>query len=124
MDRRAIAVALGLLALPATASANGPAAQSRAAWERVGSATYTLDQAALADVLRGAPAERQRSVRALTISIPAPDGGFERFAVVESPVMEPGLAAAHPELKTYTARGLDDPSATARLDLTPVGFHA
>ena len=124
MHRSAFAVALGLLVFPATATAAGPAAQSRAAWERVGPATYELDQDALADVLRGAPAESQRPVSTLTISVPAPDGGFERFAVVESPIMEPGLAAAHPELKTYTARGLDDPSASARLDLTPVGFHA
>ena len=71
-----------------------------------------------------APARGARTVRALTISVPAPDGGFERFAVAESPVMEPALAAAHPEIKTYTARGLDDPSASARLDLTPLGFHA
>ena len=109
---------------PATATAADPAAESRAAWERQGSATFSLDQDALADVLQDAPIEGRRTVRTLTISVPAPDGGFERFAVVESPVMEPGLAAAHPELKTYTARGLDDPSATARLDLTPLGFHA
>ena len=124
MHRSAIAVALGLFVFPATATAAGPAAQSRAAWERVAPATYELDQDALADVLRGAPARRSRPVSALTISVPAPDGGFERFAVVESPVMEPGLAAAHPEIRTYTARGVDDPSASARLDLTPLGFHA
>ena len=124
MRTSAIAAVLWLPRVPATATAADPAAESRAAWERVGSATFTLDQDALADVLEDAPVEGRRSVRTLTISVPAPDGGFERFAVVESPVMEPGLAAAHPEIKTYTARGLDDPSATARLDLTPLGFHA
>ena len=113
----------GSVAFPATATAADPAAESGRRGN-AGPATYSLDQDALADVLRGAPDEGQRPVGALTISVPSPDGGFERFAVVESPVMEPGLAAAHPEIKTYTARGLDDPSASARLDLTPLGFHA
>ena len=113
-----LAAVAGLLVLPATAAAANPVAESRAAWDRVAGSTFTLDQDALADVLEAA------DVRELTISVPAPDGGFERFEVVESPVMEPALAAAHPEIKTYTARGVDDPTASARLDLTPLGFHA
>src|SRR3954468_17985034 len=117
-----LAAALGLLVLPVTATAATPAAKSRAAWKRVAPATFSLDQRALADVLEHAPAEG--GVRSLTISVPSPDGGFERFAVAESPVMEPELAAAPPEIKTYTARGVDAPSASARLDLTPIGFHA
>ena len=76
--------------------------------------------------MAGAPREHGRAApeRPLVLSLPAPDGGFQRFAVHESPVMEPGLAAAHPEIKTYSGRGLDTPASTIRFDLSPLGFHA
>jgi hypothetical protein len=76
--------------------------------------------------MAGAPRERGRGAheRPLILSLPAPDGGFQRFALHESPVMEPGLAAQHPEIKTYSGLGLDRPGTTIRADLTPLGFHA
>ena len=60
----------------------------------------------------------------LTISLPHPSGGYQRFALEEAPVMEPGLAAKHPDIKTYRGRGIDDPGATLRMDITRLGLHA
>ncbi|HET8645141.1 MAG TPA: M12 family metallo-peptidase, partial [Vicinamibacteria bacterium] len=59
-----------------------------------------------------------------TISLPRPDGSYARFAVQESPVMAPALARRYPRIKTYSGRGLDDPSATLRFSWTPLGLHA
>jgi hypothetical protein len=56
--------------------------------------------------------------------LPTPAGAFERFELVDTPVLESGLAARHPEIKTYAGKGLDDPTASVRADLTPLGFHA
>lgn len=61
---------------------------------------------------------------AAEISLPLPDRTFVRFSVQESSVMEPELERQFPEFKTYRGQGLDDPTMTARFDLTPAGLHA
>ena len=60
----------------------------------------------------------------VAIALPAPDGDLERFAVASSTVMEPGLAAAHPDVVTYSGRSLDHPGTTIAMDITPMGLHA
>ncbi|WP_104107633.1 reprolysin-like metallopeptidase [Nocardioides sp. 616] len=86
-------------------------------------AAFTLDGSALRGELRDAPLE-QSTAAAETVWVPSPDGDLVAFAVKESPVMEAELAAEHPELRTYAGRGVEDPTATIRFDVTPNGFHA
>lgn len=58
------------------------------------------------------------------VSVPTPAGGVERFEVEPTQVMAPGLAAAHPEIRTWAGHSLDHPGTTIALDVTPLGFHA
>lgn len=59
------------------------------------------------------------------LSLPMPTSGkYARFAIEEVAIMHPNLAARYPEIKTYRGRGLDDPTATLALDITPAGMHA
>ncbi len=58
------------------------------------------------------------------LSLPLPDGTYGRFQISKTAVMHPELAAKFPEIQTYAGIGLDDPTASARLDTTPKGFHA
>jgi hypothetical protein len=88
---------------------------------------FQLDEAALGDLLERAPLEFTDAAKTgapVVLPIPMPDGSLQRFRIQESPVMEPELAARFPLIRTYVAQGVDDPAATARLDLTPLGFHA
>ena len=129
-----------ITAAPATAGAATPtsAQRSAAAFSDIaapGNATFgiaaapevnpqrfralALNRDALAAVLAGASATAP-----LEISLPAPLGGMRRFAIRRSAVMEPALAAAHPEIATFSGDGIDDPGSTVHLDLTPLGLHA
>ncbi|WP_326557757.1 M12 family metallo-peptidase [Micromonospora sp. NBC_01796] len=90
-------------------------------------AGFSLDRTLLESDLDRAPRERAARtarVQPLVVSLPTPEGTLQRFELVDSPVMEAGLAAEHPEIRTYAGRGLDDTTATVRADLTPLGFHA
>lgn len=85
-----------------------------------------LDTAALAQTLEGAPMEfsREATEHPAIIYLPMPDGAMARFRFEESPIMEAALALRHPEIKTYSGQGMDNPAATVRFDRTPLGLHA
>jgi Metallo-peptidase family M12B Reprolysin-like len=122
-----------LLAVPAAASAASP-------WKALGGKVdganpsiapraykaFALDRVALGSQLDKAPREGTRAARnsVATVAIPAPDGTIEHFLAQDSPIMEPGLAAKYPNIRTFSVRGVEDRTATGRIDLTPLGFHA
>jgi hypothetical protein len=89
-----------------------------------------LDLQTMMDFLRAAPMEgTQLAAEApLIVWLPRPDGTFERFSVVESPIMAPELAAMLPGTKTFLGQGLDNPANVVRFDHTlegtGAGFHA
>jgi hypothetical protein len=85
-----------------------------------------LDKPALDAVLSQAPPEGPAgaATAGVELTLPMPDGSFTRFRVAASPILAPELAAAFPEIRTFRAQGIDDPTATARLGWTATGFHA
>lgn len=89
-------------------------------------ASFAVDLEALKRTLNQAPLEQFPidPTRGLIIAFPHPTDGFKHFRIVESPIMEPALAAQFPEIKTYAGQGIDDPAAIIRLDVTPQGFHS
>lgn len=56
--------------------------------------------------------------------LPLPNGSFERFSIVKTTIMEKGLAEQFPNFKTLGGQGIDDPTATVKLDWTDYGFRA
>jgi hypothetical protein len=87
---------------------------------------FTLDEGLMQATLANAPEELTSVARTedYRLAIPMPDGSLQSFRIWESPIMEPALAAEHPEIKTFIGQGVEDPTATARIDHTPLGFHA
>jgi hypothetical protein len=87
--------------------------------------TVSLSFDAYKSYLNTAPVESLGNIKdGLEISLPYPDNSFKKFKIVESKMMEDALAAAFPQIKTYTGQGIDDPTATVWIDYTSQGFHA
>jgi subtilisin-like proprotein convertase family protein len=85
---------------------------------------YSLDLTALKSQLADAPIDSSGQTSNLILSFPNPDGVFDRYAFYESPIMEKGLEDQFPDIKTYRAIGIDDPSASMRISFTMFGLHS
>ncbi|WP_422089329.1 GEVED domain-containing protein [Tenacibaculum ovolyticum] len=58
------------------------------------------------------------------ITLPNSDGKLKRFSIRETSYLAVDLAAKFPMIKTYSAQGIDDPTAVAKISLGTDGFHA
>ena len=85
---------------------------------------YRLNEDDLRSYLAKAPLEFTNMGAALPLEIPLPTGTLETFAMVESPILAPAVAANHPEIKTYTGKGQTNKSTTIRISFTSQGFNA
>jgi hypothetical protein len=58
------------------------------------------------------------------IELPNSDGSLSRFLIKETSNFEAKLQAKFPNIKSYSARGIDDPTAVAKISMGTDGFHA
>jgi hypothetical protein len=88
--------------------------------------SFRLNPTALERLLARAPQESSAplALSPAVITLPLPNGVYGRFRLEESSILEPGLAARFPAIKSYRGQGLDDPRLSLRGDWSPQGFHA
>jgi Metallo-peptidase family M12B Reprolysin-like/Secretion system C-terminal sorting domain len=82
----------------------------------------SIDTAALFNFLKNIPSGDHNN--ATVFEIPMPDGSYSRFNIWPTATMEPALAAKYPNILTLTGQGIDDRTATIKIDWTELGFHA
>jgi subtilisin-like proprotein convertase family protein len=84
---------------------------------------YSLDLGVLKSKLQAAPSRYSRQQSPVIVSFPTPNGELQDFRIYEASVMDPELAARHPEIQSYVGQGIDDRSATIRFSITLFGLH-
>ena len=87
---------------------------------------YQLDLSALQNHLSDCKKRKglESDADLIELSIPVFGGKMERFGFVETPVMQPQLQAKYPNIRSYTAKGLDDARKMIKLEVGPRGLHA
>lgn len=84
---------------------------------------YSLDLQLLQNRLQDAPLDLTSTSSNLILPFPNSYGKIENYSIFYAPVMEEGLAARYPGIKSYVGKGIDDPTATIRFSVTLFGFH-
>ena len=111
-------------------SQNGFAARGVSDSVRYNSSRHlSLNESGILNALEGAPTEpvvgfSSRPDSPVVISLPLPDGSFAEVQAYNSPVMETGLAAELPSVKTWRVFGTDGKVLSGRIGHTSQGFHA
>jgi subtilisin-like proprotein convertase family protein len=84
---------------------------------------YSLDVDALKNQLQNAPNRNFTQNSDVIIQFPNSDGKMQSYTIFEAPVMESEISAAHPDMKSYVGKGIDDKTATMRFSVTLFGLH-
>ena len=85
--------------------------------------TFDLDFTSLKKVLNSSPKRDLASKHSnVIITLPNVEGRLDKFKVYENSNLAPELAAKFPEIKSYVAVGVDNPSVRAYLSSSPLGF--
>ena len=65
-----------------------------------------------------------RTKSATTITLPNADGGLETFELVEASNFEPALQERFPDIRSFSGKGITDPSATVKLSISAQGIQS
>lgn len=84
---------------------------------------FRLDLPALKAKLANAPLRGGKLASGVVIQFPDGNGQLKNFKVYEAPVMQAGLAAKYPGMKSYVGQGMDNPSEVIRMSITRYGLH-
>jgi chitodextrinase len=86
---------------------------------------FELNLKGLKSVLANAPSRSAQAGKSnVIISLPNDEGKLEKFSVYENLVMDQALAAKYPEIKSYFAIGIDNPTSKSYFSYSPLGFKA
>lgn len=83
---------------------------------------FTLNTVELNGLLANAP-QRHTTQSNTIIELPTNNGEIQNFRVYEASVLAPLLQAQHPNIRSYMAQGIDDPSAIARFSYSDNGLN-
>ena len=84
---------------------------------------FTLNPFEFESLLANAP-QRFTTPSNSIIEFPTNNGEIQKFRVYEAPVLDASLQSQHPNIRSYTAQGIDDPTAIVRFSYSGNGLNA
>lgn len=83
---------------------------------------FQLNTPALKAALSQAPLRHSGNSNVI-IELPTNDGEIQRFRVYEAPTLSPELQDRYTNIRSYTAKGIEDPTAVARFSVSDLGVN-
>ena len=84
---------------------------------------FHLDFNLFKQQLLSAPIENSALSSNLVLNFPDYEGNLKSYKIFEAPIMEKELSDKFPNIRSYAAQGIDDPTSTLRFSVTDFGLH-
>jgi len=84
---------------------------------------FSLDLATLKQQVQAAPLRTAGNISTVIASFPDADGALQSYRIYYAPVMQPGIAAQHQDMRSYAGVNVNNPAETIRFSITQYGLH-